>query len=109
MAALCLLSLALSVSVRVRSADISQVALVELASLVEEGGTATVCAVPPKAVTPSPAGAFSLHDLFYDWTAEPALTYHTGIHARVEIRHEPCPDAAGDAVADFADLVGPSR
>lgn len=102
LAAAFVLSQALSVSVRLDSARISRGALIALADRVEERGSVTVCDVPPKVVSPAPAGAFSLHDLFYDWAATPALTYHTGRHATVRIRYDGCPDDS-DAVP-FSDL-----
>jgi hypothetical protein len=96
-AATAVLSLAFAGAVRITHADQSAHAFERLAGLVDDGGLALVCDVPPKLVDPAPAGAFALHDLFYGWAAEPALWYVTGREARIRIGYtgQDCPAAPG--------------
>jgi hypothetical protein len=108
-AASALLSIALSVSVRVRTADFTEASSHWLAKRVPDGGVAVICAVPRTAVTPAPNGDFALHELHYTWAAEAALRYYTG--RKAEIRRTgvywpgPCPDSYGvDVVAHFSEL-----
>jgi hypothetical protein len=104
-----LLSIALSVSVRVRTADFTEASSHWLAKRVTDGGVVAICAVPRTAVTPAPNGDFALHELHYTWAAEAAMRYYTGRNA--EIRRTgvywpgPCPDPKEvDVVVNFSEL-----
>jgi hypothetical protein len=104
-----LLSLALSVSVRVHTADFNEKAVRLLAGRIPDGGVVAVCDVPRTAVTPAPRGAFAVHELVYDWAARDALYYYTGRNAEFRLAGPlwgtRCPDAAGaDVVVDFEEL-----
>jgi hypothetical protein len=107
-AAAALLSIALSVSVRVRTADFTEASSHWLAKRVPDGGVAAICAVPRTAVIPAPNGDFALHELHYTWAAEAAVRYYTG--RNVEIRRTgvywpgPCPPYGVDVVVNFAEL-----
>ena len=105
-----LLSLMLSVWVRLQSADFTARAARVVASRIPEGGTVAVCGVRRTVVQPAPRGAFAVHDFIYEWAAERALLYYTGRHATVylsgELWDRPCPPVAGvDAVIDFDELM----
>jgi hypothetical protein len=104
------LSLVLSVSVRLRSADFTQRAAGIVAARVPEGGRVAVCQVPRTVVSPAPRGAFAVHEFIYDWAAERAVTYYTGRHATIYIAGAlwdvPCPSAPKvDAVIEFDELL----
>ena len=73
-----LLSLALSVSVRVRTADFTEASAKWLAERVPNGGSVLICNVPRTAVTPAPAGDFAVHELIFPWGLEAAIRYYTG-------------------------------
>jgi hypothetical protein len=103
------LSLALSVSVRVHTADFNQAAVELLAGRIRDGGVVAVCDVPRTAVTPAPRGAFAVHELVYDWAARDALYYYTGRNAVFRLAGPlwgtRCPDTAGaDVVVRFEEL-----
>ena len=105
-----LLSLMLSVWVRLQSADFTARAARVVASRIPEGGTVAVCGVRRTVVQPAPRGAFAVHDFIYEWAAERALLYYAGRHATVylsgELWDRPCPPVAGvDAVIDFDELM----
>lgn len=107
--AIMLLSLVLSVSVRVRTAEFTEASSRWLASHVPEGGSVEVCEVPRNAVEPAPLGAFALHELHWEWAAQDATRYYTGrtITVRREGRYwpRPCPSMPrADVTVDFADL-----
>ena len=104
------LSLAFSVSVRLRSADFTEKAATVLAARVRDGGTLAVCGVRRTVVQPAPRGAFAVHDFIYEWSAERALLYYTGRHATIhlagELWNRPCPSAPPvDVVIGFDDLL----
>jgi hypothetical protein len=103
------LSLALSVSVRVRTADFSEGAVRTLAGRVPDGGVIAVCDVPRTVVTPAPRGSFAVHELIYDWAARDALYFYTGRQAVFRLAGPlwgtPCPDTAeADVVVRFEEL-----
>jgi hypothetical protein len=106
------LSLALSVSVRVQTADFNEAAVRLLAERIPDGGVVAVCDVPRTAVTPAPRGAFAVHELVYDWAARDALYYYTGRNAQFRLAGPlwgtRCPDTAGaDVVVRFEELRHP--
>jgi hypothetical protein len=109
------LSLMLSVSVRLRSADFTERAARAIAARVPDGSLVAVCHVRRTVVPLAPRGAFSVHEFVYEWAAERALTYYTGRHARFflsgDLWDRPCPIVPEvDAVVAFDDLLtGASR
>ena len=109
-----LLSLALSVWVRLHSADFTQRAAEVIAARIEEGSRVAVCDIPRTVVQPAPRGAFAVHDFIYEWAAERALVYYTGRHAKVhlagELWNRPCPPVRNvDATVRFDELLDGAR
>jgi hypothetical protein len=109
-AAAAVLSLALSVSVRLESADFSERSVRLIAGRVSNGAEVAVCGVRRTVTTPAPRGAFAVHELVYDWAAARALTYYTGkrvnFHLAGELWNQPCPKASEvDVVIAFDDLL----
>jgi hypothetical protein len=104
-----LLSLALSTSVRLETAEFNQAATRYLARRVADGGVVAVCDVPRTVVTPAPVGSFALHEFAYDWAAEDAMRYYAGRDAEVRLGGPlwgtrcPGPDGA-DLVVSFDEL-----
>jgi hypothetical protein len=78
-----LLSLALSVWVRLETADFNEASSRWLAEHVPEGGVAAVCEVPRTVVTPAPNGAFSLHELHEPTSEEATVLYYTGRNLKI--------------------------
>jgi hypothetical protein len=114
LAAVAVLSVALSVSVRVRTADFTEASSRWLAQHVPERGTVEVCRVPRTAVTPAPLGAFALHELHWTWATQDAVRYYTG--RDLEVRRSgkywpgPCPSSPpADLTLDFAQLHDVTR
>jgi hypothetical protein len=111
LAAGALLSLALSVWVRVESAGFVEAASEQIAEAVPEDAVVAVCGVERTVVDPAPRGAFAVHDLIYDWAAREALEYYTGRSATFvlsgdAIGERACPGPEGaDRVIAFTDLV----
>jgi hypothetical protein len=110
LAAGALLSLALSVQVRLRSADFAAGASRIIANRVPDGGVVAVCRIRRTVVEPAPRGAFAVHEFLYRWSARDALEYHTGRKARFilagEFWRSPCPTrATADVVLGFPELV----
>jgi hypothetical protein len=108
-AAIALLSLALSVSVRVQTAEFTKASSRWLAAHVPEGGTVEVCGVPRNAVEPAPLGAFALHEFHWEVDAQDAVRYYTGhtITVRRAGRYwpRPCPSSPrADVTLTFAEL-----
>jgi hypothetical protein len=108
-AAAALLSLALSVSVRLQTAEFNQAATRYLARRVPDGGVVAVCDVPRTVVSPAPVGSFALHEFAYDWAAEDAMRYYAGRDAEVRLGGPlwgtRCPEVAGaDLVVGFEEL-----
>jgi hypothetical protein len=104
-----LLSLALSVWVRLETAEFNQAATRHLAGRVPDGGVVAVCDVPRTVVTPAPVGSFALHEFAYDWAAEDAMRYYTRRDADVRLGGPlwgtGCPDRGGaDLVVGFEEL-----
>jgi hypothetical protein len=104
------LSLALSASVRLRSADFTARATRLIAARVPDGGRVAVCQVRRTVVEPAPRGAYAVHEFMEDWSAERALEYYTGHHATFylagDLWDRPCPAAKDvDAVIPFDELV----
>jgi hypothetical protein len=103
------LSLALSVSARVHTADFNEAAVRLLAERVPDGGVVAICDVPRTAVTPAPRGAFAVHELIYDWAARDTLYYYTGRNAEFRLAGPlwgtHCPNTVGaDVVVRFGEL-----
>jgi hypothetical protein len=101
--------LALSVSVRVHTADFNQAAVRLLAQRIHDGEVIAVCDVPRTVVEPAPRGAFAVHEFIYDWAARDALYYYTGRTATFRLAGPlwgtHCPDTAGaDLVLGFGEL-----
>ena len=108
------LSLAFSVSVRLRSADFTERAAAMVAARVPERGRVAVCQVRRTVVEPAPRGAFAVHEFIYDWAAERALLYYTGRHATIlsvgGVVGPPCPAVPDvDAVIGFDELLAGAR
>jgi hypothetical protein len=105
-----LLSIALSVWVRVNTANFTESASRQLAAVVPDGATIGLCGISRTVVQPAPRGAFAAHEFIYDWAARDALAYYA--HRRAEFKlagelwNEPCPEAGEvDRVVSFSDLV----
>lgn len=104
-----LISLTLSVSVRMRTDEFNRAAARWIAERTQDGDVVAVCNVGRTVVDPAPLGAFHLHALHSstaDW-----IEYYTG--RVVEMRRSGerywgarCPDLNGaDLVVDFPELV----
>jgi hypothetical protein len=108
-AAFALLSLALSVSVRVRTDEFNRAAAQWIAQRTQNGDVVAVCDVGRTVVDPAPLGAFHLHALHAS-TAE-WIDYYTGRVVTMRRSGERywgsrCPDLNGaDLVVHFPDLV----
>ena len=94
-AAFAFLSLALSVSVRVRTDAFNRAAAQWIAQRTKDGAVVAVCDVDRTVVNPAPLGAFHLHEFHSTWGSW--IEYHTG--RVVQIRRSgrrywgsPCPD-----------------
>jgi len=113
-AAVALLSLTLSVWVRVETAEFTQASSRWLAERVPAGGSVEVCAVPRNAVQPAPVGAFALHEFHWEWAAQDATRYYTGRELTVRRTGQywpgPCPSPPkADATMTFAELQRASQ
>ena len=104
-----LLSLTLSVWVRLQTADFNEASSRWLAQNVPEGGVVAVCGVPRTVVTPAPNGAFALHELHEPTSEEAAVLYYTGRNLKIRrvgvYWRGPCaapPEV--DLTVDFANL-----
>jgi hypothetical protein len=107
-----LLSLALSVWVRVESASFTAFASKEIARALPDDASVAVCGITRTVVQPAPRGAFAVHEFVYDWAAREALDYYTGKTAEFTLAGEPwgegaaCPDPQNvDMLFAFPDLV----
>ena len=108
-AAFAILSLALSVFVRVRTATFNHAAAQWIAARTQDGSIVAVCDVDRTVVNPAPLGSFHLHEFHGAWSSW--IQYHTG--RRVEIRRSGlrywgsrCPDLRGASlVISFPRLV----
>jgi hypothetical protein len=104
------LSLALSVWIRVESANFVAEAAPRVVVGLPSGSTIALCGVTRTVVRPAPRGAFALHEFDYDWAARDAVEFYTGkrmvfrISGTIPPRR--CPDArGGDRVIRFPELV----
>jgi len=109
-----ILSLALSVWVRVQSAGFTESASRQIAAEISNDADVGVCGVTRTVVDPAPRGAFAVHEFIYDWAAREALEYYTGERADFSLAGEPwanpCPSADDvDRVFAFDDLVATWR
>jgi hypothetical protein len=105
-----LLSLALSVWVRVESADLTRYAADRVAAGLPSGSTVAVCGVTRTVVQPAPRGAFALHEFDYDWAARDAVEFYTGKRLSFVIAgsmwDRPCPASGSvDRMVGFPRLV----
>ena len=108
-AAFAILSLTLSVFVRVRTAAFNQAAAQWIAARTQDGSIVAICDVDRTVVNPAPLGSFHLHEFHGAWSSW--IEYHTG--RRVEIRRSGqrywgsrCPDLRGASlVISFPRLV----
>ena len=106
-----LLSLSLSVWVRLESASFTAYASRRIAEEVADDAVVAVCGVRRTVVEPAPRGAFALHEFVYDWAARDALDYYTGRRASFKLAGDlwddrSCPDPEDvDRVFSFSDLV----
>ncbi len=103
------LSLALTVWVRVESADFTADAAERVAAGLPSGSTVAVCGVTRTVVAPAPRGAFQLHEFDYDWAARDAVEFYTGDRMSFVIagsgdRACPAPGSV-DRVVSFERLV----
>lgn len=104
-----LLSLALSVWVRIQTADFTEATSRWIGAQVPDGGRVVVCDVRRTAVDPAPNGPFALHEFHEPWAARAAIEYYTGRRVNVdrtgEYWVESC-DALlpADLVVSFEDL-----
>lgn len=95
-----MLSLALSVEVRLRTADFTRASSDYIAARMNRSGElVAVCDVRRTVVSPAPVGSFAIHEFIYDWSAQYALKYHTGRNASFVLGGPlwgtECPDLAG--------------
>jgi hypothetical protein len=114
LAAGAVLSLALSVDVRLRSAEFTEISSQTLALQVQDGEEIAICGVRRTVVEPAPRGAFAVHEFVYDWAAADALEYYTGRRATFvlagELWERPCPDSASvDRLVSFSELLRGAR
>jgi hypothetical protein len=110
LAAGAVLSLAFSVDVRLRSADVVEAASRRIAAATEDGDVVAVCGIRRTVTEPAPRGAYAVHDLIYEWAARDALEYHTGRRASFvlagELWDDPCPSPEEvDHTVRFPDLL----
>jgi hypothetical protein len=105
------LSLALSVWVRLESASFVESASRQIAAEVPENAVVAVCGIQRTVVQPAPRGAFAIHEFVYDWAARDALDYYTGRKAEFLLSGElwtnrTCPEPGDvDRVITFSDLL----
>jgi hypothetical protein len=109
-AAAALMSLALSVWVRIESAGFTESASTQIAAAITDDADVGLCDVTRTVVDPAPRGAFAVHEFIYDWAARDALIYYTGERADFTLAGElwqyPCPGTGDvDRVFSFPDLV----
>jgi hypothetical protein len=109
-----ILSLALSVSVRVHSANIAERAFHVLAQRLPGGGVIAVCDVQRTIVEPAPNGDFAAHPFILAPVAESGLQYYTGVRAVFHLTGPlwgtHCTGQAGvDFAIQFRDLVAKSK
>ena len=98
-----LLSLALSASVRLETADFTETTSRWIGAQVPDGGRVVVCDVARTVVEPAPNGPFALHEFHERWAAQAAVEYYSG--RRVEIARTGIYWDASCADLQPADLV----
>jgi len=98
-----LLSLALSVWVRLQTADFTEATSRWIGAPVPDGGRGVVCDVPRTVVSPAPNGPFALHEFHEPWAARAAIEYYTGRRVKVDRTGEYWPENCGNFLP--ADLV----
>lgn len=106
------LSMAFSVAVRVETHRFNADAFAHIAELVEAPtDVVAVCGIRPRVMDLHPAGAYTLHELLYDWAPGNALRWHTGKRAEFLLFVEQsCPaDVEADVVIPFSDLLTAHR
>ena len=114
LAAGALLSLALSSSVRVRTADIAQASFQWLGTRVPAHGVIAICDVRRAMVPNAPTGDFHTSEFLHIWLAESALIYHSGVVAEVrqggQYWQNRCPDIRGaDVVVTPDEMLDGAR
>jgi hypothetical protein len=108
-AAFAVLSLALSVSVRVNTVAFDRAAARWIAERTDDGDVVAVCDVERTVVEPAPSGSFHLHALHHP--SQEWIEYYTGRVAKVRRGGEAlwgarCPDVRGaDIVVSFPELI----
>jgi hypothetical protein len=103
------LSIALSVWVRLQTADFTVSATRQLAARIDDDTLVGVCDIRRTVVDPAPRGAFALHEFMDEGTARDSLQFHTGRRARFLIAGEPwpdraCPEGEADVTVSFSAL-----
>jgi hypothetical protein len=98
-----LLSLALSVWVRLQTADFTEATSRWIGAHVPDGGRVVVCDVPRTVVSPAPNGPFALHEFHEPWAARAAIEYYTGRRVKVDRTGQYWPENCDDFLP--ADLV----
>ena len=104
-----LLSIAFSVSVRVRTADFAEASFKSLGRRVPPNGVIAICDIRRTATRRAPVGEFHTSEFLGEWP-EYALTYHAGVTAQIrrggQYWNSRCPDVRGaDVVVSFDQLT----
>jgi hypothetical protein len=99
------LSMALSVSVRLATADFNERSAHLVAARISDGATVAVCGVRRTVTTPAPRGAFAVHEFAYDWSAARTLRYYTGRRATFQLAGELWPERQCPAATQVGLLV----
>jgi hypothetical protein len=110
LAAGALLAIALSVSVRLHTADFTDATSRYFAAHVSNGGVIAVCDVRRAVESDAPVGSYALDELVYTWSAQDSLQYETGRFAQFRLGGPlwgtDCPDLRGaDLVVTFDQLL----
>jgi len=108
-AAAWMLSIALSASVRVRTADFAEAAFRSLGRRVPPNGVIAICDVRRSALRHAPIGDFHTSEFLGEWP-EYALSYYTGVTALIrrggQYWETRCPDVRGaDVIVSFDQLT----
>jgi hypothetical protein len=99
------LSLALSVDVRLATADFTRASSEYIAArLTSSNETVAVCGIERSVVLPAPVGSFAMNELIYNWSARYALKYETGDSATFVLRGPVWGTSCNDLPSDV-DLV----
>jgi hypothetical protein len=106
-----LLSLALSVWVRLETASFTESASNQIAAVVPDRAVVGVCGIRRTVVDPAPRGAFAIHEFLDEGTARRSLYYYTGRQDEFVLAGEVwgdrlCPGIGEvDRVMSFSDLL----